>query len=40
MYLALTRDLNLDDLYALEDIDNVDRSWRDAQQANAELSHG
>ncbi len=36
MYTALTRDLSLDDLFALEDIDNVDRSWRDARQANAE----
>jgi len=36
MYAALMHDLSLDDLYNLEDIDHVDRSWRDARQAEAE----
>lgn len=36
MYRSLMYDLSLDDAFALEDIDNVDRAARDAAEANSE----
>jgi hypothetical protein len=36
LFAALRTSLSLDDALDLEEIDIVDRSWRDARQANTE----
>lgn len=37
MYEALTQRMSLEEALDLSEIDRVERSWRDAQTANAEL---
>ncbi len=40
LYHALRTYLSIDDALDLAEIDNVDRSWRDAAHANAEIPSG
>lgn len=40
LFEALRTTLSVDDALDLEEIDIVDRSWRDARQANTEGSRG